>query len=80
MSEKTEVPALDRALDILELVADEGALGYKVIVERLGLPTASAARTLKRLCQRGYLVKDDMSGAYDLGGALAKLISGKMGE
>lgn len=69
---KTEVPALDRALDALELMSRAGALGYGEIVERLGVPRASAARILKRLCRRGYATKD-AEGRYTLGPSLDRL-------
>ena len=70
MSEKTAVPALDRGLDILELLATSGPVSYTAIVERLAVPQASAARIIKCLCLRGYAVKDQ-TGAYRLGPAVA---------
>jgi len=71
---KTEVPALDRGLDILELILSKKSLGFGEIVETLSLPTASAARILKRLCQRGYLVKDVDSGVYMSGSFMQGLM------
>jgi DNA-binding IclR family transcriptional regulator len=72
MSDKTQAPALDRGLDILELIAESGPLSYRAIIERLGLPQASAARILKRLCCREYAIKDE-NGEYCLGPALETL-------
>ena len=71
---KTAAPALDRGLDILELVARRSTLGYGAIVDTLGLPTASAARLLKRLCHRGYLTKDSETGNYRMGASVKALL------
>lgn len=71
------VPALDRALDILELVARDKSVGFGQMVEELELPTASAARIFKRLCARGYLVKDLETGHYRMGNALTTLVAGR---
>lgn len=60
------VPALERGLDILELVARQGALGFGEIAGALELPPASAARLLKSLCRRGYLSKRE-GNRYEIG-------------
>ncbi len=60
-------PALERGLDLLELISkSERGLSYSEILETCGIPTASAARLLKVLVNRGYLAKDG-SGLYLLG-------------
>lgn len=67
-----DAPALDRGLAILELVEGQAdPLAFGVIVERLGLPTASATRLLKVLCRRGYLVREAAGGSYRGGPRLA---------
>lgn len=66
------VPALERGLDILELVAKQGALGFGEIAGPLGLPPASAARLLKVLCQRGYLCKR-AGNRYEIGAQVLAL-------
>lgn len=76
MYKKTTVPALDRGLDIIELVSQREALSFSEIVKSLKLPTASTARILKRLCERNYLSKDT-EGLYLPGTALQNLVSGK---
>ena len=80
MAEKTAVPALERALDILELVSREGPQTFGGIAETLGLPTASAARMLKVLCQRQYLTRSAVTGKYECGPAPEALLpsSGQM--
>jgi len=79
MGEQTSVPALERGLDILESVAASGKTGYSELVEKLGLPPASAARLLKCLCHRGYLRKSADSGMYTIGRAPRKLVAGPAG-
>lgn len=76
MYKKTTVPALDRGLDIIELVVQREALSFSEIVKILKLPTASTARILKCLCERNYLTKD-AEGLYLPGSALHNLIPGK---
>ncbi|OVE78129.1 hypothetical protein BVX99_00650, partial [bacterium F16] len=76
MSSKTDVPALDRALDILESISVNGSMGYKTIVDELSLPPASVARILKSLCNREYLAKDVETSNYVLGKALGRLLAG----
>lgn len=73
MPDKTEVPALDRALTILEAIAATGPMGFKDITDQLSLPPASVARILKRLCQRHYLAKDAETGDYIIGEAPSAL-------
>lgn len=74
MAEKTAVPALERALDILELVSRQGPLPFGTIADELKLPTASAARMLKVLCQRQYLTRSAVTGKYECGPAPKSLL------
>jgi DNA-binding IclR family transcriptional regulator len=49
------VPAVTRALDILELFLDRPSLSAPQITERLGLPRTTAHELLTTLVDRGYL-------------------------
>lgn len=61
------VPALDKALDILELLADtEGALGQAEIAAATGRSVNQIFRVLATLERRGYLLRDRQSGLYSL--------------
>ncbi|MEI5585227.1 MULTISPECIES: IclR family transcriptional regulator [unclassified Agromyces] len=66
-------PALDKALDILELLAGEAsALTQTEIAERVGRSVSQIYRVLATLERRGYLTRD-RSGAYVLSMALFDL-------
>ncbi|MDQ4138596.1 MAG: helix-turn-helix domain-containing protein [Actinomycetota bacterium] len=61
------VPALEKALDILELLADEsGGLSQTAIAEATGRSVGQIFRVLAGLERRGYLVRDRQSGLYVL--------------
>ena len=59
------VPALDKALDILELLADRaGGLSQSELAEATGRSVGQIFRVLTTLERRGYLVRD--AGLYSL--------------
>ncbi|WP_394769705.1 IclR family transcriptional regulator [Lacisediminihabitans sp.] len=59
------VPALDKALDILELLADTaGGLSQAAIAEAVGRSVGQIFRVLQTLESRGYLHRDGASGLY----------------
>jgi DNA-binding IclR family transcriptional regulator len=59
------VPALDKALDILELLADRaGGLTQSEIAEAVGRSASQIFRVLARLERRGYILRDRQSGLY----------------
>jgi DNA-binding IclR family transcriptional regulator len=61
------VPALEKALDILELLADEaGGLSQTAIADATGRSVGQIFRVLASLERRGYLVRDRQSGLYGL--------------
>lgn len=61
------VPALEKALDILEYVAQHGTpITVKQIAITLELPLATTYRIVKYLCNRGYL-RGETEGEYSLG-------------
>jgi DNA-binding IclR family transcriptional regulator len=67
-------PALDKALDILELLAGEaGGLTQTEIAEAVGRNVSQIYRVLATLERRGYLTRDDRSGRYLLSMALFDL-------
>lgn len=61
------VPALEKALDILELLADEaGGMSQTAIADATGRSVGQIFRVLASLERRGYLVRDRQSGLYGL--------------
>ena len=61
------VPALDKALDILELLADRsGGLGQATIAAEVDRTVGQVFRVLQVLEARGYLFRDPQSGLYTL--------------
>ena len=61
------VPALDKALDILELLADRaGGLGQAQIAAEVDRTVGQVFRVLQVLEARGYLFRDPQSGLYTL--------------
>jgi IclR family transcriptional regulator, KDG regulon repressor len=66
--EQAGVPALQRGLTLLEMIAqNRSPLGFNQFVQELKLPKASVSRLLKVLRDRGYVVKDEKSGTYSPG-------------
>ncbi|NQT59189.1 MAG: IclR family transcriptional regulator [Bacteroidetes bacterium] len=60
-------PAVDRALDILELLAkNHRPYGATEIARELQVPLNSVFRILKRLTERDYTNQDPVSGGYQL--------------
>ena len=61
-------PAVDRALDIIELLAaSERELALSEIVRRTGIPRQSLIRILNTLCNRGIVDRGEQRGFYGLG-------------
>jgi DNA-binding IclR family transcriptional regulator len=68
------VPALERGLDVLELLAARGLpMTQAEIARALGRGPSELFRTLTALDRRGYLQRDPLSGAYTLTLRLAEL-------
>ncbi|MDO7881084.1 IclR family transcriptional regulator [Salinibacterium soli] len=58
-------PALDKGLDILELLADQpGGLSQSEIAEAVGRSVGQIFRVLATLERRGYVARDRQSGLY----------------
>ncbi|OQY15468.1 MAG: hypothetical protein B6I32_07295 [Desulfobacterium sp. 4572_20] len=67
-TKKYNVPALERALDVIELVAlHENDLSFSEILNTLNIPRPSLARILKILIDRGLITKTGDRGLYRLG-------------
>src|SRR5579875_2127371 len=65
--ERYAVPALEKGLDILELLADEPAgLNLKQIAQRLERSSGELFRMLSCLQHRGYLHRGNGGDAYTL--------------
>lgn len=65
--ERYGAPALEKGLDLLEILADEpGALTQKQLAERAGRSVGEIFRMLSALERRGYVVRDALTGRYSL--------------
>lgn len=61
------VPALEKGLDILEVLASEqGGLLQKEVASRVGRSASEIFRVLNALEARGYVSRDELNGAYRL--------------
>ena len=68
------VAAVDRALDVLEILADAPEpLGVNEIARRLEVSPSSASRLLGTLAGRGLVEKVEATGRYRLGVRLLQL-------
>ena len=64
---ETAVPAVSRALDLIEFLADRGqAFGINELARELEIPVNSVFRILKCLESRGYVETDSPGGGYQL--------------
>ena len=71
---RSEAPALERGLTVLELVAAAAApVPFGRIRRELDVAPTTASRLLRVLGRRGYVEKDTASGRYRLGPALSRL-------
>jgi IclR family KDG regulon transcriptional repressor len=70
------IAVLDRALDLLEALAEAPAgapLGVSEVARRVGVTKSAAFRILANLERRGYVAKDPVSARYTLGTHLVYL-------
>ena len=66
-ADRYRAPALDRGLDILEVLADQArGLTRAEIVKALGLGPSQIYRMLERLVARGYVTRDEGGDRYAL--------------
>lgn len=68
------VPALGKAVAVLEAIAREPGLRFTGIRERLGMPNSSTHHLISTMCELG-LIKPRPSGGYGLGLKLLELAS-----
>jgi DNA-binding IclR family transcriptional regulator len=74
ISTEYSVPAIDRALAVMELLAQSrGGFSISEISRRLMLPKSSAHLVIGTLARRGYLQKNALSGKYCFGLKLVSL-------
>jgi DNA-binding IclR family transcriptional regulator len=67
VSERYGAPALEKGLDLVEILAEEaGALTQKELADRAGRSVSEIFRMLGVLERRGYLVRDKLTGRYSL--------------
>ena len=59
--------SLDKALNVLELIARSGDARLSALAEATGYPPATIHRTLKALVRRGYVRQDPFLKAYKIG-------------
>ena len=75
MTKDNNVQSIERALDIIEVLADyQDGLGVTEIAARIGLNKSTVHRILSTLMARGYVSKTD-KGAYRLGINLIEVVS-----
>lgn len=75
MSEKS-IQVIDRALDVLELLATEkNGLGVTEVGKRLGLHKSTVHRIISTMAERGYIEKASGGGSYKIGLKLVELSS-----
>ena len=68
--EKTErytIQSIDKALDLIELLAEHGSLSLIELTERLEQPKSSTYRIVLTLENRGFISRSDEDGKYCLG-------------
>ncbi|AEF39461.1 IclR family transcriptional regulator [Hoyosella subflava] len=67
------VRSVDRALDVLELIATEGRLGVSEAAARLDVGHSTVARLIASLQQRGFIEESSSRGCYQMGFAVVRL-------
>lgn len=70
------VRSVDRALSILQVVAQRGSLGVSDIAKAVGIHKSTAFRLLATLEGRGMVVQAQDRGEYRLGGGVVQLAGG----
>lgn len=69
-----KVPALGKAVALLQVVAREPGLGFTGIQDRLGMPKSSTHHLISTMCELG-LIKRRSLGGFGLGSRLLELAS-----
>ncbi len=74
------VQSVDRALLVLELLADMGKGGVTEIADELGVHKSTASRLIAALESRGYVEQLSERGKYQLGIAVSRLARSRSGH
>src|SRR5437773_12245027 len=81
LSEPSRVPSVERALDLLELLASQSqGLTLSEISRHLGIPKSSAHYLVGALGRRGYLYRSACGHDYSIGLRLANLTNVALAE
>jgi len=73
---RESVQSLERAFDLLEVLASGGELGVTELAHRTGLVPSTAHRLLHTLAKRGYVSQSSETGRYMLGYKVVEVASG----
>ena len=73
---RDSVQSLDRALDVLEALAEGGELGVTELANRTGLVPSTVHRLLATLAKRGYVAQSADSGRYRIGLKVPEIAGG----
>ncbi|KRE64829.1 IclR family transcriptional regulator [Paenibacillus sp. Soil750] len=65
--ERYTIQSIDKALDLLELLAEHGSLNLLELTDLLDQPKSSTYRIVLTLENRGFISRDDENGKYCLG-------------
>lgn len=71
---------MDRAIRVLELIGESGAMGVSELSRALDVHKATASRLASTLAEHGLLERDDRSDRYRLGISLVYLAGAVMAE
>ncbi|WP_232021899.1 IclR family transcriptional regulator [Mycobacterium basiliense] len=74
------VQSVDRALLVLELLADMGKAGVTEVADELGVHKSTASRLITSLESRGYVEQLSERGKYQLGIAVSRLARARSGH
>lgn len=75
-----DVAVLQKALDVLEVVAGRSDLGLSELSDQTGASKASSYRILSTFESRGFLVKDEVTRKYSPGPRLIAVAYGVIGQ
>lgn len=68
------IAVVERTIDLLEVLSEAGTpLGVSELARSIGATKSAVFRLLVNLERRGYVVRDPISGKYQLGGSLVRL-------
>lgn len=65
--ERYTIQSIDKALDLIELLAEHGSLNLLELTDLLDQPKSSTYRIVLTLENRGFISRDDENGKYCLG-------------